>query len=267
VSSAPRAPIYVAFDRLPGVVRTRLVRSLSLEGPPFPVRQRIDDSMVHFVVLVPIALGLAMMAWRLASARWWYPETSAMFWTTATALVLVPAAALYATLRRRRALPFAQGKYVLPTDLVVTSGAELEIHDLRDLVLNNVRWLGAGTWTASEEKARTVELVSADDPMLFMLDASLDVDAVRDLAQAKNAAERGDVEPDADAFRELRGEDRRILLSRLDGAGDGPRATAIPALVRYGWALGIVLALAAGGLVLALAPPMPTYDTPRAAPP
>jgi len=216
--------------------------------------------MMHYVALVPAALGLAMMAWRLASTRWWYAAMSGMFWTITTALVLVPLALLVRAVLRRRALPFSQGKYVLPTDVVVTNGAELEIHDLRDVVLKNIQWIGPGTWTANEEKARTVELASADDPLLFVLDASLDGDAVRDLANAKSAVEQGQLAADADVFRELRGDDRRIALSRLDGSGEGPRATPVPAVVRHAWVLAIVIALAVGAAALALAPPMPTYD-------
>jgi len=261
MAQARRPPIYVAFDRLPGVVRARLAQSLALEAPPLPIRQRVDDSIEVFVLaLVPVALGLAMVMWRLLTMRWWPAATSALFWTVATALVLPPLAFVAAVISRRRSLPFPEGKYVLATDLVVTSGADLAIYDLRDLVLNNIQWIGPGTWTSSEEKGRTVELASADDPLLFVLDASVDLDAAREIADAQAAVQTGRVPVELDLFRELRGEDRRIQLSRLAGTGEGPRATPVPALVRWGWALGLAIALAAGAAAFALTPPMPGYD-------
>lgn len=246
----------VNFNALPRETRERFVASAKGEGDPKPVFEDTSSLGASIVGnLFLIALGLGVLYW-VAKASFGQSLDGygyLILYGFGGFCALGGLLSLVRAIVANGRMPYAEGTYLMPVDLVQAEGPLLVLHPLSELShVNGVHHHQDNSYTHTEIKLvfkdGTVEelTIHGKDEAEQVMNG---LNNYRTIAAAAVATEQYELFQALDPFYEARNGDWDYYCAQQDPkvSDGGPAAKALPGLLGHSWLIGLALGVLVGG--------------------
>ncbi|MCA9684763.1 MAG: hypothetical protein KC457_21440, partial [Myxococcales bacterium] len=247
----------IDFNALPKPTRERFVASCKGEGKPRFLHEDTSSPTASAIGgIIVLVLGLGML-YSVANAAFGYKVDEPGYLVLYGFAGFCLMGGLLATVRALltgKALPYKNGTYLFPLDLVTTDGKELTLQPLAGLShVNGVHQYQNGTYMHTDLtlafKDGTVTVLKIHGPV----QAEQVLQGMRtSQVQAAEAVDAGNygIFADLDPFYEARtGGQWEEICGQVNAKTptDSPRAGSTPGILKRAWGLGLILGLVLGG--------------------